>query len=247
MEKLLTNDSPFAVKEAYIKLRTNLMFSLSTDGETPCKVFSVTSPNPNEGKSITAANIAISFAMMEKKTLLIDADMRNPTQYRMWDISEDNGLSSLLARVCDSKLYTVKGLPYLNLVFAGRTPPNPSELLASANMSKLLEISREAFDYIIIDTPPINTVADAQILTRIVDGTVIVVRAGETNSRELLLAKDIIEQANGNICGVVLNDVDIKSGKYAYNYKYGYSYGYGKKYGYGEKYGYGNSSGKKEH
>ena len=224
--RLLTNDSPFAVKEAYVKLRTNLMFSLCSDGERPCKVFAVTSPNQSEGKSLTSANIAISLAMLGKNTLLIDADMRRPNQNRLWKIKKSSGLSGLLARVEACSVYGVNGLP-LSIICAGDTPPNPSELLSSANMNRTVEYLRQKYDYIIIDTPPINTVADAQILSRVVDSTVLVCYSGKTKNMDIHRALDLIKQSNGNICGIVLNGLNIKAGKYSYyHYKYSYDYNY---------------------
>lgn len=220
-KRLLTNDSPFAVKEAYVKLRTNMMFSLAADGEKPCQVFCITSPSESEGKSLTSANIAISFAMLGKRTLLIDADMRRPTQNKLWKLKSESGLSSILARVDSCDVFDIEGLP-LSIICAGNTPPNPSELLSSANMSKLIDGLREQYDYIIIDTPPINTVADAQILSRVVDSTVMVCRSGNTKNTELHNALDLVERSNGNVCGIVLNNLNMKSSKYSYHYKYGY-------------------------
>lgn len=224
-KRLLSDSSPFAVREAFVKLRTNLMFSLCRDGEKNCQVFCVTSPHQSEGKSITSANTAISFAMLGKKTLLIDADMRRPTQSRLWQIKSSYGLSDMLARVESCEVYDVDGLP-LSILPVGNIPPNPSELLSSANMGKLIEFFRKQYDYIIIDTPPINTVADAQILSTIVDATVMVCRSASTKSNELNYALSLAEQSSANICGVVVTNVNLKSGKYSYRYKYYY----GKKY-----------------
>lgn len=223
-KRLLTNESSFAVKESYVKLRTNMMFSLCTDGESPCQVFCMTSPNQSEGKSLTSANIAISFAMLGKKTLLIDADMRRPTQNKLWKLKATSGLSEILAKVSSCSVFEVRNLP-LSIICAGNTPPNPSELLSSANMSKLIENLRKQYDYIIIDTPPINTVADAQILSRIADSTVMVCRSGNTKNTELHNALNLVERSNGNVCGIVLNNLNIKANKYSYHYKYGYGYG----------------------
>lgn len=228
---LLTDDSPFAIKEAYVKLRTNLMFGLCADGEHPCRVFALTSPNPSEGKSTTAANIAISFARLGKKTILIDADMRKPTQGKRWKISTSHGLSDLLAKVSSSPIYDVKGLP-LSVLCAGECPPNPSELLASANMQHVIEYVKNEFEYVIIDTPPINTVADAQIISKFVDGVVLVVRSESTKRAEMLYALEQLKQADSNVCGVILNDLNIKSTKYAYKSAYSsYAYGYSNEYG----------------
>ena len=205
------------------------MFSLCADGKKPCKIFSVTSANPNEGKSTTVSNIAISFAMLGKKTLIIDADMRKPKISSLWGIKTSYGLSDMLAQVNPCTIYKVEELP-LSIMCTGNIPPNPSELLSSANMVKFLKFIRDEFDYIIIDTPPINTVADAQIISRLVDGTIVIVKSGETKANELTLALNMLEQAGGNISGIVLNGMDNKFSKYSYRYKY--KYGYYKNYSY---------------
>lgn len=233
-KRLLTNDSPFAVKESYVKLRTNLMFCMTSDKKRPCQTFAVTSSMPSEGKSLTAANIAISFAMLGKKTLLIDGDMRKPTQRRLWKIDITSGLCDFLADMGSLEMVKVENLP-LSIICTGTIPPNPSELLASDKMRRFVKYCSAYYDYIIIDTPPINTVADAQIISSFVDGTVIIARTGRTSLDELSSVVDAVERSDGNICGVLLNGIEMKSGKYSYKYKYGGKYGY--KYGYGYSYG----------
>lgn len=233
-KRLLTPESPFAIKEAYVKLRTSLMFCMAKDKAQPCTTFAITSANPNEGKSLTAANIAISFAMLGKKVLLVDCDMRKPTQRTLWNVSSSVGLCDFLANIRNLEIFKVKKLP-LWLICTGTIPPNPSELLSSVRMQNFLAECAEAYDYVIIDTPPINTVADAQIISTYVDGVVLVSKSGSTTADELNAAADKIHIADGNLCGVVLNDLNMKTvkrGKYGYGYgdKYGYGYGYGESY-----------------
>ena len=223
MRRLMTPDSPFAVKEAYVKIRTGLMFAMTSDGSKSCKTFAVTSSNPNEGKSITAANIAVSFAMLGKKTLLIDADMRKPTQKKLWKIGSGSGLCDFLAGIDKCETHQTEGLP-LTVICTGTIPHNPSELLASERMKSLVAYLSTVYEYIIIDTPPINTVADAQIISTYVDGMVIVTKSGDTTGEQLRGAIEAVKQAGGNVCGVVLNDINLKSG--AYSYKRGSKYGY---------------------
>lgn len=231
--RLLTNDTPFAIKEAYVKLRTSLMFCMTADKTRPCTTFAVTSAKPSEGKSLTAANIAISYAMLGKKVLLVDADMRKPTQRRLWKVDVSTGLCDFLAKIWKLEVVKIKELP-LWIVCTGTIPPNPSELLASDRMKRFVEECAKRYDYVIIDTPPINTVADAQIISTFVDGVVLVAKSGNTTSDELNTAIEAVSRAGGNLCGVVLNDLNMKSVKYSYKYKYGDKYGY--KYSYSDPY-----------
>lgn len=241
-KKLLTRKSAFAIRESYIQLRTNLMYSLASMGESECRVFGVTSPNPSEGKSLTASNIAVAFAMLGKPTLLMDCDMRKPNVGRLWRIHTKNGLSDLLAGVDVCNVFGVEGLP-LSILPVGKIPPNPSEMLASTAFQTEIEKFRKEYAYIIIDLPPTNEVADAQIVSRLVDGMVLVVRSGTTKERELAEAEAVLTSAGSRVCGVVVNDINPKQGGkygYRYGYRYGrYGYKYGYKYGrYGYKYGY---------
>ena len=225
---MLTNESPFAIKEAYVKLRTSLLFCMTADKERPCSTFAITSAKPSEGKSLTAAHIAISYA-------IVDADMRKPTQRRLWKVRSTAGLCDFLAKISRLELVKVTDLP-LWIVCTGTIPPNPSELLSSERMRRFVAESAKTYDYVIIDTPPINTVADAQIISTYVDGVVLVTKSGVTTTDELSDAKDAVLRAGGNLCGVVLNDMNMKSGKYAYKYKYKYGGKYGYKYSYSDPY-----------
>lgn len=232
-QRLLTNETPFAVREAYVKLRTGLMFCMTADKERSCTTFAVTSANPSEGKSLTAANIAVSYAMLGKRVILVDADMRKPMQRRLWGVERSAGLCDFLAKISKLELTKVNELP-LWIACTGTIPPNPSELLSSDRMKRFVEECARIYDYVIIDTPPINTVADAQIISAYVDGVVIVAKSGTTTSYELNSAIDAVRRAGGNLCGVVLNDMNIKSAKYSYRYRYGGKYGY--KYTYSDEY-----------
>lgn len=224
-KRLLNEESPFAIKEAYVKLRTSLMFCMTADKTRPCKTFAITSAKPSEGKSLTASNIAISYAMLGKSVLLIDADMRKPTQRRLWKVSSPTGLCDFLANISELEMAKVEELP-LWIVCTGTIPPNPSELLSSDRMRRFVEECSNHYDYIIIDTPPINTVADAQIVSTYVDGIVLVSKSGYTTADELNAAIEAVQRAGSNLCGVLLNDLNMKSVKYSYRYKYSEKYGY---------------------
>ena len=173
------------------------------------KIIMVTSSIPSEGKSLTAANIAISYAMLGKRVLLVDADMRKPTQRRLWKVELSTGLCDYLAKIWQLELAKVTELP-LWIVCTGTIPPNPSELLSSDRMKSFVESCADYYDYVIIDTPPINTVADAQIISTFVDGVVLVARSGNTTADELNAATAAVRRAGGNLCGVVLNGLNMK-------------------------------------
>lgn len=203
---LINNETSFAVREAYSKLRTSMMFCTASDKKRMCKVFAVTSPNSFEGKSVTAANIAISFAMLGKKTLLIDADFRRSAQSRIWKIKASSGLSDFLAKIKPLKVFSVEDLP-LSIVFSGSIPRDPAEILSLEKMSIFVEECSNRFDYIIIDTPPINLYTDTQIISTFSDGILLVSKSGKTSADDLNKAEYAIKQVSGNLCGVVLNDI----------------------------------------
>ena len=227
-KKILCQNSPFAVKEAYNAIRTNLLFT--QQGEK-CPIFVVTSPNANNGKTINSINLAVSFAQMGKRTLLIDADMRNPTIHRMFSISVKNGLSEILAGLTDNISVSKTDVENLSVLTAGKIPPNPAELLSSARMDKLLEFVKEHYDCVFIDTPPINLVTDSTIFAQKVTGYIVIVKTDTTNTHDVKTTVTNIEQIDGNILGFILNDVNSEKKKYysyyrKYNYNYSYNYNY---------------------
>lgn len=231
-KKLLSADSPFIVKEAYNSIRTNLLFS--QQGEK-CPVFVVTSPTANNGKSINVSNMAISFAQMGKRTLLIDADMRNPTIHRLFSIPVKNGLSEILAGLTDNITVSRTDIDCLSVLTAGNVPPNPTELLSGARMDKLLDFVRAHYDCVFIDTPPINLVTDATAFAVRATGYLLVVKSETTEVADVKAAVNALEHIEGSIIGFVLNDVNATGKKYSSYYKRGYSSKYRYKYGY--KYG----------
>ena len=227
-KKILCQNSPFAVKEAYNAIRTNLLFT--QQGEK-CPIFVVTSPTANNGKTINSINLAVSFAQMGKRTLLIDADMRNPTIHSMFSISVKNGLSEILAGLTDNISVSKTDVENLSVLTAGKIPPNPAELLSSARMDKLLEFVKEHYDCVFIDTPPINLVTDSTIFAQKVTGYIVIVKTDTTNTHDVKTTVTNIEQIDGNILGFILNDVNSEKKKYysyyrKYNYNYSYNYNY---------------------
>ena len=201
---LLTNNSAFPVQEAFKTLRTNVMFSLPGDG---CKCIGITSANRAEGKSTVSLNLAISFAQMDKRVLLIDCDLRIPTVASKLNIPNSVGLSNYLARTETSNILRIFhcGNPNIDVVTAGSIPPDPTTLLGSDTMKSMLESLREKYDYIILDFPPIFIVTDAVLLKESVDGYLIVVRQ---NSSEYSKINESIQQldfADAKILGFVYN------------------------------------------
>ena len=219
------NNIPLYVAEAYRIIRTNLAFG-SVD--TAIKVLQVTSAVKGEGKTTTAANLAVSLALAGSRTLLIDADMRRPAIHQILGLEGiEGGLSESLANGKSwESLMVPTSVPNLFFLSAGTIPPNPSELLSSKKMKALLEELKENFDTVIIDSPPIISVADSAIIASRVDGTIFVSRSGFIPRHLCLQAKSAIESVNGKIVGCVLNGVLTEHQPYYYHH---YSHYYGGK------------------
>lgn len=222
--KILTNESPFAVKEAYSSIRTNVMF---TNMGEKCPVYVLTSPLPNDGKTINCINLAVSFAMTGKRTLLIDADMRNPTMHHFFCAPLENGVSEILAGLVSSINFESTNFPSLKFLNAGKIPPNPAELLSSSRLDKLIEIAQENFDYVFIDTPPVCVVTDASILSKKVTGFICIIKNGTSDIRLVKQVVGTLEQVGANIVGFLLNDVNPKKHPLYKGYAAGKKYDYG--------------------
>ncbi len=230
-QKLLNQNSIFAVKEAYNSIRTNLLFT--QQGEK-CPIFVVTSPTANNGKTINSANLAINFAQMGKKTLVIDADMRNPSLHKLFSLSSRNGLSEILAGLTDNITVTKTDIENLSILTSGKIPPNPTELLSSPRMDKLLDFVKEHYDCVFIDTPPINIVTDATVFAQKATGYILIVKTDTTNIPELKTSVTTLQTINANILGFIINDTNSEKKKYySYYRKYSRSYSYNYKYTYG--------------
>lgn len=217
--------SPIA--EAYRTLRTNVQFT-SVDSKT--KKIMLTSAGPREGKSTTVANLAISIAQAGKSVLIIDADMRNPTQHKLFELSNFEGLSSFLVSESESQnTFRETTIPGLKILTGGPIPPNPAELVGSQRMKRLIEEASEQFDVVLIDTPPIIAVTDAAIIAQEVDGVILVMASGEVNKDYAMRAKAQLDKVGAKILGAVLNKADMKTSEYYYYYYYHGSDDSGKK------------------
>lgn len=193
---------PFAVVESYKAIRANLSFLLSSAKNN---VVVITSPNSGEGKSTTAANMAIAFAQLGERVLLIDADMRRSSLHKKLKTDNSEGLSNILAgmaRVEDCIKPVNENLFFLS---SGRVPPNPSELLGSAEFAELIDKVSPAYGCVIIDTPPINVVSDTLVAAPHTAGIVLVVRDGQTHNDDIRRVIDAAEFANIKILGTVIN------------------------------------------
>ena len=216
---VVTPESSFHVQEAYKATRTNIMFSLAGKG---CKKIVVTSSFPEEGKTTTCANMAITFAQTGSRVLIIDADMRRPTLHRKLDVLNTNGLSNLLGRFCTLEEAILKTkFDNLDVITSGYLPPNPAELLASEAMTELLMILECKYDYIFIDTPPVDVVTDATVLSNRVSGTVVVVRQEVTHQKDIQETLSKLEFAQAKVLGFILHDVKESKRSYKKYSKYG--------------------------
>lgn len=203
--EILANKLNFASQEAYKLLRTNLMFS--TCDEEKCKIIGLTSALRGEGKSTTAINLSYVLAEANKKTLLIEADMRLPRIQRLLQFQETVGLSNVLAGVNKLEEAIRRGVFWdtLSILPSGEIPPNPSELLSSMKMKHILSALAEDYDYIIIDLPPITAVSDGLAISTLLSGMIVVVRPDYCDRHALADTMRQMEFLNVKILGFVMN------------------------------------------
>ena len=235
--------APFAVVEAYKSIRSNLMFLLEKSEHG--NIISVTSSNAGEGKSTTAVNLAVAFSQLEDRILVVDADMRRSSVHKKLHLDNNVGLSNVLAGLADFDSAVKKISDNFHVLTSGQTPPNPSEMLGSKKFSSLIEHLRRTYDYVIIDTPPLNIVSDSLIISPLTDGIVFIIRDGLTPNFTIKRALSTIEFANTKVLGAVMNGAHPKSnGKYIYR-KYSYrSKYYNQYYKYGYDKNYSNTAGR---
>ena len=219
MGKIASLERPQSnISEAYRSIRTGIEFSNLDKG---LKVICITSSKKDEGKSTVVANLAVNFAKIDKKVLLIDGDLRNPTTNRLFDLANTNGIVDILLgkKNLDDCIKKTKQ-ENLYILTGGVIPPNPSEVLASQKMSEFIKSIRSEYDYIFIDAPPIGIVSDAAIISSYSDGVIFVVGSNEVDKNLAKLAKERLDSVNANILGVILNKfkADVNNEYYSYDY-----------------------------
>lgn len=220
-----------SVAEAIRTLRTALHFGMA--GED-VKVLAITSPMPGDGKTTIASNLALAMAQADQRVLLIDADLRKPSQHTIFDLSTEKGLATVLsARMPVGDAIVRLRESSLEVLPCGPLPANPVELLNNGYFAELLESLKTRYDRIVIDSPPVLPVADARVIAAVSDATLLVLRAERSTRRSAIGARNELWRVHANRLGVVLNSVPLRK-QAAYGYGDPYGYGYGHQYGYGE-------------
>ena len=256
----LNSSLKFKAEEAYKSIRANIMLSVMKKGT---KKIVVSSSAPGEGKTTTTINLAISIAEADQKVLLIDGDLRKPKIHHYFSTPNSPGLTNYLGSMVNNSqkmdlasVVQATEIPNLSILASGSIPPNPSEILGSEPMSDFLDSLEGKYDYVVIDTPPLNVVSDALPLIKETDGVVLIVRSNASTYPELDKALSSLEFINAKILGFVVNFEESERRRYYYagryygkyygryyKYKYGYNYNYG--YGYYSGYEYGAKPNKK--
>ena len=216
--KLITDPNiSFAVSEAFKTLRTNLKFALKGNKG---RCIAITSALPEEGKSSICANLGLSLADLDERVLVIDGDLRKPVQHKLFKLENQHGLSNLIAnsiefnKSCKENLYK-----QLSVVTSGPVPPNPSELLGSERMREILDMVSKEYDYVLIDTPPLNIVTDTLVLPADIVDIILVCRMGKTTYDQYEKALSGIKLSGLSLLGTVMNQVENGEGSYGRYYK----------------------------
>lgn len=210
----------FQIVEAYKTVRTNLLFALAPHKR---KIVLFSSAEPNAGKTTASSNVAITMAQLGVKVLLIDADLRKPSQHKTFRVKKTNGLSRILSgELTFDECVCREVARGMDLLPSGSLPPNPSELLGSEKMDELLDEVSAKYDYIFIDTPPLCVVSDSLVLCEKAAGTVLITRQGQTTYEELRRAVDNIKDVKGTLLGVVISDMKDANRPYGRYERYKY-------------------------
>jgi capsular exopolysaccharide synthesis family protein len=224
--RLIIHEDPKSpIAEAYRSLRTNVIYSSSNK---PIKSILVSSPGPGEGKTTTICNLAIAYANLGKRTLLIDTDLRKPVIHKVFESTRSPGITDYLSNVEENfeEVIQETSIPNLSIVPAGISPPNPSELLGSERMRDLVAKLEEEWDMVLFDSPPMVAVTDATLVSKEIDGIIIVVKAGGTDKRAFRRTLSILQNVEASVVGAVFNGATGKSsyGSYSYYYQNYYYY-----------------------
>lgn len=214
-KRIVTHGSPkSAISESYRVIRSNIQFS---SPDKNIKSILVTSSGPSEGKSVTISNVAVTFAQSGSKVILIDADLRKPNIHKIMGVNNREGLTNVLSEHKDYRIITQDSeVNNLFVLPSGPIPPNPSEILGSQAMKKFMEEVYNVYDVVLIDSPPVGVVTDAQILSTLVDATLLVAAAKNVTIDALKRAKTLLYNVNANVIGIILNKAKNMSGEYYY-------------------------------
>lgn len=213
------NDPKSLISEQYRALRTSIQYS---NVDKNMKTILITSSDKNEGKTTTVVNLAVNFANLDKKVLLIDCDLRNPSIHKMFKMGNIYGVTDMLVHNREmSKCIQKTEIKNLDILTAGAIPPNPAELLSSESMNNLIGELKKVYDYIFIDTPPIGLVTDAGVLASFIDGVVLVVKSEGVEMKHLEESKKKLDSVNAKIIGAVLNSYKAQKNDYYYYSYYG--------------------------
>lgn len=210
---IVRNQSESPMSEAFRMLETNLRFFNS---QQRIKVVVVSSSVPKEGKSTISANLAFAMSQLGHKVLLIDADLRKPNQNKIWDVANEIGLSNVIKGQSNLDSALIEITPDLHLMTAGKEPKNPLQIIGSSQMPKLIDQVAQEYDFVVIDTPPLTVAADATILGKLATGILFVVRPGVADTDSVSIAKNVLDQANQNVLGVVMNGISARQQYYDY-------------------------------
>lgn len=218
----------YSAREAFKRLRTNMLISLGEASEKNTNIIGITSAQPSEGKSTVAINLAYSLAEQGKSVILLDCDLRRPSIHRNMGVEQTPGLTEVMSGRVNlsnavSRYKSSANSTYFDLIVSGELPDNPSEILGSKDFLRLLNVASDAYDVVILDLPPVNAVIDAAVVAKLTDGLVLVIRE---NHCPRFVLEDCMEQlkyAKANILGFVMNGSANGAGK---RYKYGKAYRY---------------------
>lgn len=236
----LCEHMPYSSREAFKRLRTNMLLSLGEKAENGKNIIGITSAQPSEGKSTVAINLAYSLAELGKTVILLDCDLRRPTIHTNMGVQQTPGLSEVMNGTVNLSNVVVRyksstNSTYFDLIVSGELPDNPSEILGSKDFLRLLKVAGDAYDVVILDLPPVNAVIDAAVVARLTDGLVLVIRENHCPRFVLQDCMEQLKYAKANILGFVMNGSNNGAGK---RYKSGNAYRYDYDYYRNGPYGY---------